>query len=59
MINSSNIPMAGSLGFLFFSGELSNLIPVSSISDYISNYTPELNFYLVPVVVSQCEEYVY
>ena len=38
--------------FLFFSGDLYKYIPASSISSYVGNYTPELNFYLVPVIVS-------
>ena len=40
------------LAFYFFSGDLARSIPVSSISDYVSEYTPELNYYLVPVIVS-------
>ncbi|ELT97196.1 hypothetical protein CAPTEDRAFT_153937 [Capitella teleta] len=39
------------LAFYFFSGELASAIPTSSISDYVTNYTPELNFYLVPVII--------
>ena len=44
--------IVGALSFLFFSGELKTAIPVDTISDYIVEYTPQLNFYLVPVIVS-------
>ena len=42
----------GLLAFLFFSGDLSGYVPISSVTDYIDAYTPSLNFFLVPVIVS-------
>ena len=38
--------------YLFFSGDLYRYISASEVSDYVDNYTPTLNFYLVPVIVS-------
>ena len=38
--------------YLFFSGDLYRYLSASEISDYVDNYTPELNYYLVPVIVS-------
>ena len=39
------------LSFSFFSGDLSERVNIGSISDYIEQYTPELNYYLTPVIV--------
>ena len=51
MINLFNYMMTGGLSFLFFCGDLSDLIHDNNISDYGKNYTPRLNYYLLPVIV--------
>ena len=43
----------GLVAFLFFSGDVRSFIPLSSVSGVIDKYNPELNFYLVPVIVSE------
>ena len=39
------------LSFSFFSGDLANRVPIDTISDYVEEYTPELNYYMTPVIV--------
>lgn len=53
MAYECGIYLAGVLAFIFFSGDAEGIISVSSITDYMNNYKPELNFYLVPVIVSR------
>ncbi|KAI0213012.1 Choline transporter-like protein 2 [Lamellibrachia satsuma] len=45
------VGIVGVLAFIFFSGDAEGIISVSSITDYMNNYKPELNFYLVPVII--------
>ena len=40
------------MSFSFFSGDLAKRVPIGSISDYVKEYTPELNYYITPVLVS-------
>ena len=40
------------LAFLFFSGDLDEYIPHDVTSSYVAEYTPTLNYFLVPVFVS-------
>lgn len=43
---------AGVLSFFLFSGELANAAPGSSFSNFLKDFTPKLNYYLMPVIVS-------
>ncbi|KAK2176536.1 hypothetical protein NP493_657g01053 [Ridgeia piscesae] len=45
------VGIVGILAFIFFSGDAEGIVSISSITDYMNNYKPELNFYLVPVII--------
>jgi hypothetical protein len=40
------------LSFFLFSGELAKAAPGSAFSDFLTDFTPTLNYYLMPVIVS-------
>lgn len=56
----SHVSVAVFFAYVFFSGDIYKYVPANQVSNYVKNYTPELNYYLVPVIVStRCCETLY
>ncbi|KAK2191800.1 hypothetical protein NP493_45g04048 [Ridgeia piscesae] len=52
------VGIVGIVAFIFFSGDAKGLVPIDSISDYTAQNKPELNYYLIPVIIIVIGTYV-
>jgi choline transporter-like protein 2/4/5 len=52
------VGIVGVVAFEIFSGDAESIIPISKITAFKTNFTPELNYYLIPVIIIVIGTYV-